>query len=409
LGNGATNVIFPVTVIALSLALMIGDGCAAYLSLCQGKGDTEKAHKAVGNAITITVAASLIFTALLAIFSDQILWGLGATENNIGYAREYFRYIIIGMPFYIFGTMINCIVRADGSPLFAMISTAAGCVINLILDPIAIFGLHWGMTGAALATIFGQIVTAILGIVYLFRTKTFRLKKESYLPKGEILKGILPLGISSFLTQVSIAVIFAVMNNVLVFYGGQTKYGEDIPMTVVGIVIKVYQIVVAITVGIAAGSQPIVGFNYGAGKLKRVKELYRNIVLSVLCVGIVATVLVECIPTQIISLFGSGDELYLEFAALAFRIYLGAIALCCIQKASSIFLQALGKPVFSTFLSLLRDFILMIPLILLLPLRFGVMGALISAPIADGVSLVVTIIVMAYTFRKMKNVEVMDK
>ncbi len=399
LGNGATNVVFPITVIALAIALMIGDGCAAFLSLCQGKGDSEQAHRSVGNSITVIVVIGLLLTLLFACFKEQILWGFGATENNIEYAREYFRYLIIGIPFYMFGNAINSIIRADGSPKFAMMSTFAGCIINLILDPLAIFVLHWGMMGAAVATILGQIVTAILGIFYLTRPKSFRLKKESFIPKASVLKGVLPLGISSFLTQLSIVIIMAVMNNVMVHYGALSKYGADIPMTVVGIVMKVFQIVVAFVVGIAAGCQPIIGYNYGAGKLDRVRELTKKMILAEIVIGVISMLAFQLFPPQIISIFGWGDALYHEFAALAFRIYLGGIILCCVQKSASIFLQALGKPVMSTLLSLLRDFILIVPLTLLLPVKFGVVGTLAAGPIADIVAFIVTVIMMTYTMK----------
>jgi putative MATE family efflux protein len=269
LGNGATNVVFPITVITLALALMIGDGCAAYLSLCQGKGETERARKSVGNSITLIVVCGIVLTVLFAVLKEQILWGFGATENNIEYAREYFDYILIGIPFYMFGNALNSVIRADGSPAFAMVSTLVGCVINLIFDPVAIFVFHMGMTGAALATIAGQIVTAILGLYYLFHTRTFRLQRSSFVPDGSVISKVLPLGGSSFLTQISIVVIMAVMNNTLVKYGSTSRYGADIPMTVVGIVMKVFQIVVAFVIGIAAGCQPIVGYNYGAGKKRQ--------------------------------------------------------------------------------------------------------------------------------------------
>jgi putative MATE family efflux protein len=349
------------------------------------------------------VLTSLILTVLFALLQEKILWGFGATENNIGYAREYFRYLIFGIPFYIFGNSINSIIRADGSPKFAMISTVIGCVINLILDPIAIFVLHWGMMGAAVATVAGQVVTALLGVFYLFHTKSFRLKKSSFVPKLNIIKRILPLGGSSFLTQLSIVIIMAVMNNTLVAYGARTKYGADIPLTVVGIVMKVFQIVVSFVVGIAAGCQPIVGYNYGAGKLDRVKEIYKKMVVVELCIGFISLICFQVFPLQIIGIFGSGDSLYQEFAVLSFRIYLAGIVLCCIQKSSSIFLQSLGKPIPSTFLSLLRDFILIVPLALILPIKFGVIGALFSAPIADVLSFIVTVFMMSYTIKHLQN------
>jgi Na+-driven multidrug efflux pump len=405
LGNGATNVVFPITVMALAIALMIGDGCAARLSICQGQGDQETAHKAVGNAVTLMVVIGLIMTAIFFFLKEQILWGFGATENNIEYAREYFNYIIIGIPFYVFGNSINSIIRADGSPKFAMFSTLIGCIINLIFDPVLIFICKWGMMGAAVATIAGQIVTAIMGAYYLFHTKSFRLKKTSFVPRASIIKQILPLGISSFLTQISIVIIMAVMNNSLVHYGAKSVYGQDIPMTVVGIVMKVFQLVVAFVVGIAAGSQPIVGYNYGAGKMDRVKKIFKNMMIAEFGIGVISMILFQCFPLQIISIFGSGDALYEEFAVLAFRIYLGGIILCCIQKASSIFLQSLGKPVLSTVLSLLRDFVLIVPLALILPIRFGVVGILFSAPVSDIVAFIVTVLIMRHTIKNVLTVK----
>lgn len=399
LGNGATNVVFPITVIALAVALMIGDGCAAYLSICQGKKDTEGAKHSVGNAVVVSVFSGLILTAVFYILQEQILKVFGATESNIGYAREYFVIIAAGIPFFVFANAMNSVIRADGSPKFAMFATLVGCILNIILDPIAIFALKWGMKGAALATIIGQIVSAALSVAYLFRTKSVKLDIQSFKPSFRTLKKFLPLGISSLLTQISIVIIMGVMNSTLVKYGADSKYGEDIPMTVVGIVMKVFQIVVAIVVGIAAGAQPIVGYNYGAGNIHRVKKLYKIVAIAECAVGVVATLLFELMPLQIIGLFGSESDLYNEFAVLAFRIFLSTILLCCVQKASSIYLQALGKPVLSMFLSLLRDFILSVPLTLILPISLGVVGPLYSAPIADAVSFVATCIIMIIVFR----------
>lgn len=401
LGNGATNVVFPITIITLAFALMIGDGCAAFLSICQGRKDVESAHKSVGNAVVLTLAAGIIMTIMFYVGKEGILTAFGATENNISYAREYFDYIVIGIPFYMFANMLNSVIRADGSPQFAMLSTLAGCIINIILDPVAIFVLGWGMKGAALATITGQIVTALLAVYYLFHTKSFRFQKTSFKPNGALLGKILPLGISSFLTQLSIVIIMGVMNNTLVTYGAYSKYGADIPLTVVGIVMKVFQIVISVVVGIAAGSQPIVGYNYGAGKYERVKQIYKTMMIAEGIVGLIALICFECFPIQITSIFGSEDGLYNEFAVLSFRIYMSSIIFCCLQKATSIFLQSLGRPVMSMTLSLLRDFVLSVPLIMLLPQRFGVTGSLYSAPLADIVSICVVIAMMVQVFRQL--------
>jgi Na+-driven multidrug efflux pump len=274
-----------------------------------------------------------------------------------------------------------------------MITTLAGCIINVILDPVAIFALHMGMKGAAIATIAGQIVTAICGIVYiLFRAKTFKLTLKNMTPDMVVIGKFVPLGISSFLTQLSIVVIMGVMNNVLVKYGAMSKYGADIPLTVVGIVMKVFQIVVSVCIGIAAGSQPIVGYNYGAGEYRRVKELFTTIIKAEAIVGLVSVLLFELFPLQITSIFGSEDGLYNEFAVLSFRIFLSMIILTCIQKSTSVFLQSLGKPVMSMGLSLLRDFVLSVPLAIVLPMFFGVEGALLSAPVADIVTTVAVVL-----------------
>ena len=399
LGNGATNVVFPITVIALAAALLVGDGCASCLSICQGRKDEESAHKCVGNAVVIVIAAGMIMTVLFMLLKEKVLLGFGATENNISYAREYFDYILIGIPFFMFGNAMNSVIRADGSPKFAMFSTLVGCAVNVILDPLAIFVLKWGMKGAAVATVAGQIVTAFLAAGYLFHMKSMKLNRSGLRLSGKILGQLLPLGISSFLTQISIVIIMAAMNNMLVIYGAQSKYGADIPLTVVGIVMKVFQIVIAVVVGIAAGSQPIVGYNYGAGYTGRVKTIFKTMLGAEICVGLAAMICFECFPLQIIGIFGSEEGLYNEFAVLAFRVYLCTIVLCCIQKAVSIFLQALGKPILSMGLSLLRDFVLSVPLVLILPRFYGVGGTLCSAPVSDVISFIAVIILTIYIMR----------
>ena len=410
LGNGATNVVFPITVISLAIALMLGDGAAAYLSLCQGKKDMDAGNKSMGNVIMLLVTSGLAMAVLFALFKSQILNAFGATENNLPYANEYFDYIILGIPFFVVGNGLNSIIRADGSPKFAMITTLAGCIINVIFDPVAIFGFHMGMKGAAIATIAGQIVTAVCGAVYiLFRAKTFKLTWKSMIPDISIIGKFVPLGISSFLTQLSIVVIMGVMNNVLVKYGAMSKYGADIPLTVVGIVMKVFQIVVSICIGIAAGSQPVVGYNYGAGEYRRVKALFTTIIKAEATVGLISMILFELFPLQITSIFGSEDGLYNEFAVLSFRIFLSMIILTCIQKSVSVFLQALGKPVMAMGLSLLREFVLSVPLAIVLPMFFGVEGALFSAPVADVVTMVAVIIMARIVIRELNSKSAMDE
>ena len=405
LGNGATNVVFPITIISLAIALMLGDGTAAYLSLCQGKKDIKSAKKSVGNAVTLLVLSGVVMAVIFGIFKTQILYAFGATENNISYANEYFNYIVIGIPFFVIGNGLNSIIRADGSPAYAMFTTLLGCVINVIFDPVAIFILHWGMMGAAVATITGQIATAICGVVYLTRAKSFRLSKDAFLLSGRMIKNFVPLGISSFLTQISIVVIMGVMNNVLVTFGAQSKYGADIPLTVVGIVMKVFQIVVSVCIGIAAGSQPVIGYNYGAEKYARVRKIFTTLLKAETVIGLISFICFEAFPLQIISIFGSGNGLYNEFTVMAFRIVLSMIILTCIQKSTSVFLQALGKPVMSMGLSLLRDFILSVPLSIILANQFGVIGALYSAPAADLGSMIAVVIMSMMVWKELKVAE----
>jgi Na+-driven multidrug efflux pump len=402
LGNGATTVVYPITVIALAIALWIGDGCAAHLSICQGKKDQDQANKSVANSIVAVLVLSILMLVLCFAFEEQILQTFGVTENNYAYAKEYFDVILLGIPFYMFGSTMNSIIRADGSPQFALVSTLVGCIMNVILDPIAIFVLNWGMKGAAIATIAGQIATAILTFGYLFHSKSVKLQKNSFRLNFSVLTTVGSLGISSFLTQISIVVIMAVMNNALVNYGAQSKYGADIPLTVVGIVMKMFAIAIAFIVGVAAGCQPIVGYNQGAGRIDRVKEIYKKMMIIEFVIGLIATLCFELFPIQIINLFGSDNgALYNEFAVLAFRIYLSTMILCAIQKASSIFLQSTGKPIQAMVLSLARDFVLLAPLCAILPAYFGVVGSLYAAPIADVVCLIITIVIVAYTFKAM--------
>lgn len=402
LGNGATNVVFPITIITLALALLIGDGCRAYLSIALGKNNEKTAAQTVGNAITVTVITAIAATLLFLVFKDKILIAFGATENNIRYAEEYFGVIVLGIPFYMFTSALNSVIRADGSPAFAMASTIIGCVINLILDPLAIFVFKMGMTGAALATITGQIVTAVLSGIYITRMKSVKLIQKSFHPDFKIIKSFLPLGISSFLTQISIVVAMGVMNNTLVKYGASSPYGADIPLTVMGIVMKVFQIVISIAIGIAAGCQPIVGYNFGAGRTDRVREIYKAMMKAEITLGVISLLMFQIFPRQIIGIFGSESRLYNDFAVMVFRTYLIAIVLCCVQKSSSVFLQAIGSPAKAMILSLMREFVINVPLVITLPKFLGVTGVLYSAPIADTVTFIATVLIMIPTMKKLK-------
>lgn len=409
-GNAANTVVFPMTVIALGIAVCFGDGCCAMVSGLLGAGKQGEAKQSIGNAVVLTIGASAIVTALYLIFSEAIITMFGGRVNNETFelSREYFFYITLGIPFYMFGQAMNPIIRADGSPKFAMFSTLAGAVANVILDPIFIFIFRWGMMGAAVATVIGQVITAALAVLYLLHTKSVKLDKASFKLNGKVIRRITELGLCSFLAQISLVAAMAAINNMLRKYGaldsifGQEQYAQ-IPMAVVGIVMKFFQIVISIVIGMAAGCIPVVGFNMGAKLPARVKKLFSTLLISEAAVGAVSLIIVECFPKALIDIFGAGNEsiYYTEFAIKAFRIYLCMMVLACVNKATFIFLQAMGKAVESTMLSMVREIVFGVGLALLLPIFFGLDGVLYSMPVADILTAIMSALVICKTNKQL--------
>lgn len=407
-GNAANTVVFPLTVIALAVAVMIGDGCCAFVSLSLGAGNKENAHRSMGNSVILCILSSVVITAIYFIFQDPILTAFGGhvNEETFVQSKEYFTYITIGIPFYMFGQAMNPIIRSDGSPKFAMVSTLLGAVINIILDPIFIFVFKWGMMGAAVATVLGQVVTAVLSIWYLCHLKAVKLEKDSFKLHGEVIKRFIPLGICSFLSQISLVAAMAAINNMIRKYGamdeifGQSRYAQ-IPMAVVGIVMKFFQIVISIVVGMAAGCIPIVGYNIGAGREDRARSLFTYLLVCEALVGVVAFLIVELLPRQLIQIFGAANEsvYYTDFAIKAFRIYLCMIIMACVNKATFIYLQSLGKALLSTALSMVREIVFGVGFALLLPHFFGLDGVLYSMPVSDILTFIVSVIAIIYTYR----------
>lgn len=403
LGNAATNVVYPFTVIALALALLIGDGASALFSLYLGKKDHISANKGVGNSIIIMLFVSIIVTALGFLFQNQILQIFGVTNGTYVYAKDYFQIILMGIPFYILVSGLNGIIRADGSPKYAMFATLIGAILNIILDPIAIFVLDLGVKGAAIATIIGQIISCIFTLIYFVKPKKLKLSKESIKLDKHICKKILMLGISSFITQLSIVIVIAVANNMIVKYGSNSIYGADIPLSVVGIVMKVFGIVIALIIGTSIGGQPIIGYNYGAGNIKRVKQTFKLILITNTIIGIIAFIIFQFFPQYIINIFGSESNLYNEYALLCFRIYLAGIIFTCITKSCSIYLQSMGKPIKSMILSLSRDIVIFIPVLIILAKYYGVVGMLYSALIADVISFILSVIILLKDSKPVKE------
>ncbi|MDO4322126.1 MAG: MATE family efflux transporter [Lachnospiraceae bacterium] len=411
-GNAANTVVFPLTVIALAIAVMIGDGCCAFVSLSLGRKEPEKAKKSVGSAVVLAIFTSLILCAVYLIFSNQIIEMFGGTvnEETFRHSKEYFFYISLGIPFYMFGQAMNPVIRADGNPKFAMASTLAGAVLNIILDPVFIFVFKWGMMGAAVATVIGQIVTAVLAIWYLLHMKMVRPAKQDYRIDWKISRKTLALGITSFLSQISLVAAMAAINNMIRKYGaldpifGQEQFAQ-IPMAVVGIVMKFFQIVISIVVGMAAGCIPIVGYNMGAGLKKRVKSLFTKLLTSEAGVGAVSLIIVEFFPRQLIAAFGAANEsvYYTDFAVKAFRIYLCMIIFACINKACFIFLQAMGKAIASTMLSMVREIVFGVGFALLLPVFFGLDGVLYSMPVSDILTFVIAVVLIIRTYKELNG------
>ena len=409
-GNAANTVVFPLTVIALAIAVMIGDGCCAFVSLSLGKKRAETAKKSVGNSIIMVIISGLVLCAVYLIFSNQIIAMFGGTVNaeTFRHSKEYFFYITLGIPFYMFGQAMNPIIRADGSPKFAMASTLAGAVLNIILDPICIFVFKWGMMGAAVATVFGQVVTAVLAVWYIVHMKLVKPAGPDFTMDRNICRRTLILGLTSFLSQISLVAAMAAINNMIRKYGaldpvfGLEQYAQ-IPMAVVGIVMKFFQIVISIVVGMAAGCIPIVGFNMGAGKLERVKELFTKLLIAEATVGLVALIIVELFPQQLIKIFGAANEstYYTDFAIKAFRIYLCMMVFACVNKACFIFLQAMGNAMESTVLSMIREIVFGVGFALLLPLYFGLDGVLYSMPLSDIMTFVIALFLIIKTYRQL--------
>lgn len=405
LGNGATNVVFPITMISLAFALMLGDGAGAYLSLKLGEKKKEEASMGVGNAITLSVIVSVLLCTIALVFMSKLLNTFGATEDLLPYAKNYGYIISLGIPFMMIGTTLNSIIRSDGNPGYAMKTMVIGAILNTILDPIFIFVFKWGVKGAALATILSQILTFILNIIYIKKFKSIKINKTSFKLKKEQALKVTSLGISSFITQMSFVLVITIENNLLKKYGEISKFGPNIPITVLGIVMKINQILNSIIIGLAVGAQPILGYNYGARKFDRVKNTLKQTLKISLIISTIAFILFQTIPDKLIMIFGSGDALYMEFACMSFRIYLMLVIFNGVQIPSGIFFQAIGKPVKSIILSLSRQVLFLIPAMIALGKLYGIKGVLYGGPLADALAFIISIILLIHETKTLGKTE----
>ncbi len=411
-GNAANSVVFPLTVIALAVAVMIGDGCCAFVSSRLGAGKSEDAGHGVGSAVVVTILASVVITAVYLIFAEGILTAFGGRVNEETWqlTKEYFFIIALGIPFYMFGQSMNPIIRSDGSPRFAMISTLAGAAVNVVLDPLFIYTFHWGMAGAAAATVAGQLLTCALAVWYLPRMRVVRLDRSCFRVFPKLAKEYIPLGATSFFSQISTVVSLFAINNTVTKYGAmdavfsQTELAQ-IPLAVVGIVMKFLQIIMNISVGLAAGCIPVVGYNLGAGHKDRVKAILNGLLKIETVIGVVTFVIVMAFPKTLIGIFGAANESihYTEFAVRAFRTYFCLILLACINKMSFVFLQAMGEAAASSIVSLLRDVVFCCGFAVLLPRFFGLNGVLYSMPAADFLTFIIIAVMLKRVYKSLEG------
>ncbi|MDL2253073.1 MATE family efflux transporter [Ruminococcaceae bacterium OttesenSCG-928-I18] len=383
LGNAATNVAFPLNTICIAAALLLGIGSASGFSLALGAGKKEEASRIVSGGATLMILLGCLLAALVLLFLEPMLLLFGASSGVLPYAVTYTGITAFGMPFLIFSTGFSSLIRSDGSPTYSMVCVIVGAVLNTILDPLFIFTLDMGMAGAAWATVIGQGVSAVLCFIYLFRFRSVRLVRRDFLPKPATVKHICALGAAACFNQLAMTVVQIVMNNALTFYGATSRYGPDIPLAVVGIITKVYFIFLSVIIGISQGNQPIVGFNYGAKQYERVKKTYRNAVIAASVVAVAGFLCFQLFPREIISLFGGGSEDYYHFAERYFRIFMMMFFLIGIQPVTANFFTSLGHAKLGIFLSLTRQILFLLPLILLFPRLFGIDGIMYAGPIAD--------------------------
>ena len=408
LGNAATNVIFPLVIIFNAVAGLIGNGASANLSLKLGEGKKEEGGKIIGNAVTISVISAIILSIIAYIFLPQLVYLFGCTKSVYQYAIDYGKIIILGAPFMIIYSALSQIIRADGAPKYSMVLLVIGAILNIILDPIFIFTFNMGVKGGAIATVIGQIVSFLMAIMYLKKVKSVKLEKDSFKLDNSIFR-TLGLGLSSFITQITVLALFVFMNNMMTKYGAKTKYGADIPLSVYGVISKINSLYISTILGISIGAQPIIGFNYGAGKYERVKEALRKVLTVNLIVGLVFNVIFYLFPRQIVSIFITNSDpnykLFLEFAVLICHSFLLVMGLNFLEMTTSIVVQSLGNVKKATMVSFIRQIILFIPIACFMAnyLHKGIYGVLNAGPIADTITFFIAIAIFYSEYRKLST------
>lgn len=404
-GNSATTIAFPFSTVCMALALLLGIGGASCFNLTLGKGNKKLAGFYAGNVITMLLVSGTLLSMVTFIFLTPLLKLFGSSDEVLPYAQDYVRVTAIGFPFLILSTGGGHIIRADGSPQMTMALNLTGAIVNTVLDALFVMVFRWGMTGAAAATVIGQLISAIMVLMYMRKFRTLPLTAEHFKPKYSIVSRIAAIGMASCFNQLAIAIVQVAMNNSLKHYGALSEYGDSEPIACSGIVMKVNMIVFSIVIGLAQGTQPIESFNYGAKQYSRVRKAYKLAVITGGSISLIAFALFQLFPRQILSVFGSGSETYFKFGVLFFRIFLFFTWANCLQPITSTFFTSIGKPIKGVFLSLTRQILFFVPLLLLLPLKFGILGVVYTGAIADAMSAVVAISMALYEFKAMKKLE----
>ena len=391
LGNAATNIAFPVTTISTAAALLLGIGSASNYNLETGAGNEEKASRIAGTGLSMLVIVGISIAAIMLIFLHPLLLLFGGTTDVMPYATDYVSIIAIGLPFFTLSVGGNHLIRADRSPTYSMVCTLTGAIINTILDPLFIFGFKWGIKGGAWATVTGQIVSAFLVIIYFAKFRKMNLERCMFRPQLSLLKAICSLGLASCINQIAITAVQIVMNNILRYYGAASVYGSDIPIACVGIISKVNMVFLSICIGVSQGSQPIWGFNYGAKKFDRVRQTYKYSATICTTVAVIFFLCFQIFPHQIVGAFGSGSDLYFQFAERYLRIFMLLTFVNGIQPMSSGFFTSMGKARLGIVVSLTRQVIFLLPLVIIFPLFMGIDGVMYAGPIADAAAFILTV------------------
>lgn len=404
-GNAATNVAFPLTTICVSISLFLGLGGASIYSISLGQGNKKKAADMIGNTIVLAIVFSLIFSIVVRVFVKKFMIMFGATQEVLQYAIDYTSITSIGFIPFVFSTVMSHIIRADGSPKYSMFSVLIGAAVNIILDPIFIFKFNMGISGAALATIIGQFISFFITLRYVFKFKNITFNRYSFNLYSENILKIFSLGASGGINQFSMMIVQITMNNVLSYYGALSIYGGNIPLAVSGIIAKINMLIMTFIIGSGQGSQPIIGFNYGAKNYDRVIETYKLTVSITTIVALISFLIFQIFPRQVVSIFGDGSELYFQFAERYMRVYMALMIVNGIQPVSGTFFTSIGKAFKGAFIAMTRQLLFLLPLIIILPRVFGIDGIMYAGPIADGIALIVTIIFVSLEIKKIKKLK----